>query len=103
MKILRYAAILALTAGFASGSAFAQDRAKAEPGGPAGKWSTRTPVTPDPSKIVFPAGYKGSVFAAGLDTVTSITVDKNDNLWVAISGHNFRFPPPGNHKPHPKI
>ncbi|HKB81896.1 MAG TPA: hypothetical protein VKD04_01685 [Burkholderiales bacterium] len=103
MKILRYAAILALTAGFASGSAFAQDRAKAEPGGPAGKWSTRTPVTPDPSKIVVPAGYKVSVFAAGLDTVTSITVDKNDNVWVAISGNTFGFPPTGIDKPHVKI
>ena len=103
MKILRYAAILALTAGFVSGTAFAQDRAKAEPGGPAGKWSTRTPVTPDPSKIVVPAGYKVSVFAAGLDTVTSITVDKNDNVWVAISGNTFGFPPTGIDKPHVKI
>jgi len=103
MKILRYAAILALTAGFVSGAAFAQDRAKAEPGGPAGKWSTRTPVTPDPSKIVVPAGYKVSVFAAGLDTVTSITVDKNDNVWVAISGNTFGFPPTGIDKPHVKI
>ena len=103
MKILRYAAILTLTAGFVSGTAFAQDRAKAEPGGPAGKWSTRTPVTPDPSKIVVPAGYKVSVFAAGLDTVTSITVDKHDNVWVAISGNTFGFPPTGIDKPHVKI
>ncbi len=95
MKILRYAAILAMAVGAVSGSAFAQDRAKAEPGGPAGKWSTRTAVTPDPSKIVVPAGYKVGVFASGLDTVTSITVDKSDNVWVAISGNTFGFPPEG--------
>ena len=103
MKILKYAAVVALAVGALSGSAFAQDRAKAEPGGPAGKWSTRTPVTPDPSKIVVPAGYKVSVFAAGLDTVTSITVDKHDNVWVAISGNTFGFPPTGIDKPHVKI
>jgi len=103
MKILKYAAVVALAVGAFSGSAFAQDRAKAEPGGPAGKWSTRTPVTPDPSKIVVPPGYKVSVFAAGLDTVTSITVDKNDNVWVAISGNTFGFPPTGIDKPHVKI
>jgi hypothetical protein len=43
------------------------------------------------------------VFAAGLDTVTSITVDKNDNVWVAISGNTFGFPPTGIDKPHVKI
>jgi hypothetical protein len=103
MKILRYVAILALALGSLSGSALAQDRAKAEPGGPAGKWSTRTPVKPDPSKIVVPPGYKVGVFASGLDTVTSITVDKNDNVWVAISGNTFGFPPTGIDKPHVKI
>jgi hypothetical protein len=103
MKILKYAAVVALAVGSLSGSAFAQDRAKAEPGGPAGKWSTRTPVTPDPSKIKVPAGYKVGVFAAGLDTVTSITVDKSDNVWVAISGNTFGFPPEGIDKPHVKI
>jgi hypothetical protein len=81
----------------------AQDRAVAEPGGPAGKWSTRTPVKPDPSKIKVPPGYKVGVFASGLDTVTSITVDKNDNVWVAISGNTFGFPPQGIDKPHVKI
>jgi len=103
MKILKYAAVVALAAGALSGSAFAQERGRAEPGGPAGKWSTRTPVTPDPSKIVVPPGYKVSVFAAGLDTVTSITVDKDDNVWVAISGNTFGFPPTGIDKPHVKI
>ena len=103
MRIPTYAAMIALAVGAMSGSAFAQDRAKAEPGGAAGKWSTRTPVKPDPSKIKVPPGYKVAVFAAGLDTVTSITVDKQDNVWVAISGNTFGFPPTGIDKPHVKI
>ena len=103
MKILGYTAALALAVGSVSGSAFAQDRAMAEPAGPAGKWSTRTPVKPDPSKIKVPAGYKVGVFASGLDTITSITVDKSDNVWVAISGNTFGFPPEGIDKPHVKI
>src|SRR5689334_1751473 len=103
MRILGYAAAIAMALGAMAGSALAQDRAKAEPGGPAGKWSTRTPVTPDPSKIKVPKGYKVSVFAKGLDTITSITVDKQDNVWVAISGNTFGFPPTGIDKPHVKI
>src|SRR6185436_11051361 len=71
MKILKYAAV-ALAMGALSGSAFAQERAVAEPGGTAGKWSTRTPVKPD-------------------------------NVWVAISGNTFGFPPQGIDKPHVKI
>ena len=43
------------------------------------------------------------VFAAGLDTVTSITVDASDNVWVAISGNTFGFPKEGIDKPHVKI
>ena len=101
MKIPRYAAILALAVGSLSWPGFAQE--KAEPGGRAGKWLQRTPVTPDPSKIVVPPGYKVSVFASGLDTVTSITVDKSDNVWVAISGNTFGYPPTGIDKPHVKI
>ena len=98
-----YALIIAFALGSLSVPAFAQSRAKAEPGGPAGKWSTRTPVKPDPSKIVVPKGYKVGVFASGLDTITSITVDKRDNVWVAISGNTFGFPPKGIDKPHVKI
>ena len=98
-----YTAVLALAVGLVSGAALAQDRAKAEPGGPAGKWSTRVPVKPDPSKIKVAPGYKVGVFASGLDTVTSITVDKQDNVWVAISGNTFGFPPEGIDKPHVKI
>ena len=103
MRIPIYAALLTFAVGCASGSAFAQDRAMAEPGGAAGKWSTRTPVKPDPSKIKVAPGYKVGVFASGLDTITSITVDKNDNVWVAISGNTFGFPPQGIDKPHVKI
>src|SRR5262245_16635229 len=103
MKIPTYAAAVALALGCVTAPALAQERGVAEPGGPAGKWSTRTPVKPDPSKIKVPPGYKVSVFAAGLDTVTSITVDKNDNVWVAISGNTFGFPPEGIDKPHVKI
>jgi hypothetical protein len=35
---------------------------------------------------VVPPGYKVEVFKAGLDTPSSATVDKDGNLWVAISG-----------------
>jgi len=49
----------------------------------------RTPVTPNPDKVVVPSGYKVGVFKAGLDTPSSAAVDKDDNLWVAISGQTF--------------
>jgi hypothetical protein len=103
MKRVAIATAVAMVVGTIAVSAQAQDRAKAEPGGPAGKWSTRVPVKPDPSKIVVPPGYKVGVFASGLDTITSITVDKADNVWVAISGNTFGFPPTGIDKPHVKI
>ena len=51
-----------------------------------GQWIKRTPVNPDPTKVVVPPGYKVEVFKAGLDTPSSATVDKDGNLWVAISG-----------------
>ena len=92
MKNPIYALAGALALGAASISVLAQDGPVADPGGPAGKWAKRTPVTPDPSKIKVPDGYKVGVFAAGLDTVTSITVDASDNVWVAISGNTFGFP-----------
>ena len=57
------------------------------PGTPrAGDWVKRTPVTPNPDKVVVPPGYKVGVFKAGLDTPSSAAVDKDGNLWVAISG-----------------
>jgi len=51
-----------------------------------GPWPKREPFKPDPTKIIVPPGYKVGVFAAGLDTPSSATVDKDGNLWVAISG-----------------
>ena len=57
--------------------------------GRAGAWEKRIAVKPDPSKIVVPPGYKVSVFAAGLDTASGVTVDKDGNVWVAISGQLF--------------
>ena len=57
------------------------------PGDPASaNWTKRIPVKPDAAKVVVPTGYKVGVFAAGLDTPTSATVDKDGNVWVAISG-----------------
>src|SRR5439155_2903374 len=58
-----------------------------KPGG--GEWAKRGAVQPDPSKVVVPPGYKVGVFKAGLDTPSSAAVDKDDNLWVAISGQTF--------------
>ncbi|MCW5623490.1 MAG: hypothetical protein KIT73_02095, partial [Burkholderiales bacterium] len=57
--------------------------------GRAGQWAPRIAVKPDPSKIVVPKGYKVSVFASGLDTPSSATVDGDGNVWVAISGPLF--------------
>jgi glucose/arabinose dehydrogenase len=60
--------------------------AAAQGGTATGQWIKRTPVTPDPSKVVVPPGYKVAVFKAGLDTPASGTVDKDGYLWVTISG-----------------
>ena len=54
--------------------------------GATGTWVKRTPVKPDPSKVVVPPGYKVGVFKDGLNTPASATVDKDGNLWVTISG-----------------
>jgi hypothetical protein len=54
-----------------------------------GGWVPRVARTPDPSKIVVPKGYKVEVFAAGLDTASAATVDRDGNVWVAISGNLF--------------
>src|ERR1700761_300761 len=54
-----------------------------------GDWAKRTPVTPNPDKVVVPSGYKVGVFKAGLDTPSAAAVDKDDNVWVAISGQLF--------------
>jgi len=60
--------------------------------GDAGQWMKRTPIKPDPSKVVVPPGYEVAVFASGLDTPSSAAVDKDGNLWVAISGKLFSTP-----------
>jgi len=57
--------------------------------GKSGGWVPRTAVTPDPGKIMVPKGYKVEVFTAGLDTPSSATVDREGNVWVAISGNLF--------------
>ncbi|MCI0530059.1 MAG: hypothetical protein L0Y56_21665, partial [Nitrospira sp.] len=57
-----------------------------------GEWAKRTAVKPDPSKIVIAPGYKVEVFVAGLDTPSAATVDKDGNVWVAISGPLFGGP-----------
>src|SRR5215510_15452464 len=54
-----------------------------------GEWVKREPVKPDPSKVKVPPGYKVGIFTAGLDTPSSATVDKDGNVWVAISGPLF--------------
>jgi glucose/arabinose dehydrogenase len=49
-------------------------------------WEKRIAVKPDPSKVVVPEGYEVGILASGLDTPSSATVDKDGNVWVAISG-----------------
>ena len=48
--------------------------------GQAGGWEKRIAVKPDPSKVVVPEGYEVGIFAAGLDTPSSATVDGDGNL-----------------------
>ncbi|PYM83116.1 MAG: hypothetical protein DME13_16400, partial [Candidatus Rokuibacteriota bacterium] len=85
MKILRSAgtvvAVMLLSATVAS----TQNAGTSNSGG----WVPRTAVKPDASKIKVPQGYKAEVFVAGLDTPSSATVDKEGNVWVAISGNLF--------------
>ena len=57
--------------------------------GRSGGWEKRIAVKPDPSKIVVPKGYKVGVLVSGLDTASGITVDGDDNVWVALSGPLF--------------
>ena len=54
--------------------------------GQAGGWAKRIAVKPDPSKVVVPEGYEVGILAEGLDTPSAATVDKDGNVWVAISG-----------------
>jgi glucose/arabinose dehydrogenase len=55
-------------------------------------WVKQEPIKPDASKLKVPEGYTASVFAEGLSTPSAATVDKDGNLWVAISGNLFGGP-----------
>ena len=76
--------------------------AQAQGAGQSGDWDKRVAVKPDPSKVVVANGYKISIFAQGLDTPSSATVDKDGNLWVAISGKLLGGPDPID-DPHVKV
>ena len=52
-------------------------------------WVKQYPVKPDPTKVIVPPGYKVGVFASGISTPSAATVDKDGNVWVAISGNLF--------------
>jgi hypothetical protein len=67
-----------------------------------GGWEKRVAVKPDPSKVVVAPGYKISIFAQGLDTPSSGAMDKDGNLWVAISGKLLGGPDPID-DPHIKV
>src|SRR5690348_9625299 len=88
MQILKWTMLAACVAMLPASGALAD--MQAQPGSPAGgDWVKRTPVTPNPDKVVVPPGYKVGVFKAGLDTPSSAAVDKDGNVWVAISGQLF--------------
>jgi glucose/arabinose dehydrogenase len=54
-----------------------------------GGWEPRQAWKPDPSKVRVPEGYKVEVFVGGLDSPSSVAVDKQGNVWAAISGNLF--------------
>src|SRR5437879_8225324 len=54
-----------------------------------GGWVPRTALKPEPGKLVVPKGYKAEVVVAGLDAPSSAAVDREGNVWVAISGNLF--------------
>ena len=88
MKFFKSLLVMALAAPFMAAVAWA-DMESQQGSGNAGGWAPRVPVKPNPSKIVVPKGYKVGVFASGLDTPSSATVDGDGNVWVAISGALF--------------
>src|ERR1700694_3357324 len=88
MRMPTWMILAAFVAVLPAGQAIADMDAK--PGSPtAGDCLKRTPVTPNPDKVIVPSGYKVGVFKAGLDTPSAAAVDKDDNVWVAISGQTF--------------
>src|SRR6516164_8643059 len=64
-----------------------QASAQEQRGGP---WPKREPFKPDATKIVVPPGYKVGVFAAGLDTPSSATVDKEGKLLREVGKGTFK-------------
>ena len=85
MRALRSVMLAAFAALSLAPAALAQNAGTSTSGG----WVPRTAVTPEPGKLVVPQGYKVEVFVAGLDTPSSATVDREGNVWVAISGNLF--------------
>jgi hypothetical protein len=85
----KWMTLAAFAAAVPVGGALADMQAAPEGDPVAGAWVKRTPFAPDPSKVIVPPGYKVGVFKAGLDTPSSAAVDKDGNLWVAISGQLF--------------
>src|SRR5262245_23198263 len=86
MRTLRIAGAMVAAAVLLSAPlAWTQNAGTSKSGG----WVPRTALPPDPNKLVVPKGYKAEVFVAGLDTPSSATVDREGNVWVAISGNLF--------------
>jgi len=98
MKRLTWMMLAAVAAALPAFGAMADMQGTGEAGG----WAKRVPVTPNPDKIVVPPGYKVGVFKAGLDTPAAAAVDKDDNLWVTISGQLLGGPDPID-PPHVKV
>ena len=91
------ASIALLIAAFALPLATSVARADMEPQkgtGSAGGWAPRIAVTPDPSKIIVPKGYKVSVFAAGLDTPSAATVALSPVMTRRIASPKLVMPVP---------
>jgi len=88
MRFFKSLAAISIVAPFVAAIAWA-DTEPQQGTGKSGGWAPRVAIKPDPAKIVVPKDYKVGVFAAGLDTPSSATVDAEGNVWVAISGPMF--------------
>src|SRR5437899_12548290 len=86
MRIFRSLILAALAALPLVPMALAQNAGTSTSGG----WAPRTALKPEPGKLVVAKGYKAEVFVAGLDTPSSAAVDREGNVWVAISGNLLR-------------
>src|SRR5438445_11087707 len=85
MRIFRSLILAALAALPLVPMALAQNAGTSTSGG----WVPRTALKPEHGKLVVPKRYKAEVFVAGLDTPSSAAVDREGNVWVAISGNLF--------------